>query len=127
TSFTGWTRLPYERSASILSARLPSTSTTEKRVNGFVWFGSPTTFHGACGAPPAAPNGVSASAARAVPTAASAQSAAVETKSATVRRGKEEGRRCCIREVSPLRRGAATRRCRTLRPRRLDDEDVARG
>jgi len=58
--FTGWTRLPYDSSATILTARLPSMSTTEKAVNGLVWFGRPMTFHGACGAPPALPNDVNA-------------------------------------------------------------------
>ena len=44
--------MPYDSSASILIARLPSMSTTEKRVNGLVCCGSPTTCQGAVGALP---------------------------------------------------------------------------
>ncbi len=45
-----------------LEGALPSTSTTEKRVKGFVcgfWSGSPTTFHGAGGGEPTAAHSIS--------------------------------------------------------------------
>ena len=77
---TGWMRLPYDSSASILIARLPSMSTTEKRVNGLVCCGSPTTCQGAVGALPTAPNGASEASAASALLAARAKKAHAGTK-----------------------------------------------